>query len=488
MSRVFDHTAAGAGSRQGQWSPGPGIRSQQMLEKSADRWADRAVSGGVKAPTSAVGIALSDTSKSDAAAQSGEPIEAGTRAAMETHFGADFSTVRIHADRKAAESAEELNAQAFTDGESIAFARNSYQPHSSEGLHLLSHELAHVLQQRAGVPGVQLKPAAKPQPAAHKKREDAEKDLKARYGISGVADGASAWTVEDLNTTLDALAKLPAGDIAALKGVTLERAKTLSDEAGKPRDGEFAVEQRIDTDDTKVTVDKATLRLADSAFASASVAEETILHETGHAVASKPRRDAFRGELKATAGFNKKVAEQKQTAADQTATNDTYTALSGEANAISKEYDELVKQRAEAKKAGDKKALADVDAKIKDAKKRHAAKIGEVNPAEAKYKKAEAANAAAKTSMDTAEKAKDAAKKTADDTLAPSGENQRVQKFTDFVTEQKIDPISKYAKDNWPAKPEEFYADAYSLFLTDPLALKAKSEPLYDWFKKGGYK
>ena len=61
-------------------------------------------------------------------------------------------------------------------------------------------------------------------------------------------------------------------------------------------------------------------------------------------------------------------------------------------------------------------------------------------------------------------------------------------KFVDFVTEKGIDPITKYAKDNWPGNPEEFYAEAYSLYLTDPKALKDKSGDLFDWFKGDKYK
>jgi hypothetical protein len=70
---------------------------------------------------------------------------------MEPRFGHDFSTVRVHADRQAAESARSVNALAYTVGSEIAFGPGRYAPESSAGRQLLAHELTHVVQQRAGV-------------------------------------------------------------------------------------------------------------------------------------------------------------------------------------------------------------------------------------------------------------------------------------------------------------------------------------------------
>ena len=43
-----------------------------------------------------------------------------------------------------------IGAIAFTWGSDIHFAPGHYNPHSIQGQQLLGHELAHVLQQRAG--------------------------------------------------------------------------------------------------------------------------------------------------------------------------------------------------------------------------------------------------------------------------------------------------------------------------------------------------
>ena len=408
---------------------------------------------------------------------SGKPLEPVARQRLEAGFGADFSTVRIHADRRAAEAADQRGAQAYTDGEAIVFADGAYRPDNPHGLHLLAHEAAHVLQQRAGVRGIQRKPAA------HKTKEAAAKALKKSYGITDVIEGGGTWTVEELNMVIDALAMLPAADVAALKGVKLSRAETLTDAAGKPRDGEFAVEQTVD--DATVT-NTAELRLANSAFSDVGQLQETVIHEAGHAVASKPHRDAFGKELKATATFNQKVGAQNKTADALTAAADEMNPIAEEADAIKAEFDALLLEREAVK--GDKAAVAAIDAQLKDLKKRHAAKTKELAPATKKHKKAEKADEAATKKKESAREAKDTAKAAADETLADSDETKRVQKFVDFVTDKSIEPITKYAKDNWPRNPGEFYADAYAMFLTDPAALQAASSELFDWFTQGNYK
>ncbi len=65
--------------------------------------------------------------------------------------------------------------------------------------------------------------------------------------------------------------------------------------------------------------------------------------------------------------------------------------------------------------------------------------------------------------------------------------HKRVQKFVAFVSKKKIAPITPYAQENWPHKPEEFYAEAYSFWLVKPKDLKSTSKLLYDWFAQGKY-
>ncbi len=69
---------------------------------------------------------------------------------FEPRFGADFSSVRIHSDNKAAELARSLNAKAFTFGRNIVFGPGQYGPGTKPHDRLLAHELTHVIQQQGG--------------------------------------------------------------------------------------------------------------------------------------------------------------------------------------------------------------------------------------------------------------------------------------------------------------------------------------------------
>ncbi len=70
-------------------------------------------------------------------------------------MGQDFSNVRVHTDSHADTLSRQLNAKAFTTGNDIFFQQGAYNPSSSEGQHLISHELTHVVQQGASVPSIQ---------------------------------------------------------------------------------------------------------------------------------------------------------------------------------------------------------------------------------------------------------------------------------------------------------------------------------------------
>jgi hypothetical protein len=75
----------------------------------------------------------------------GQPLDDATRIDMEQRFGgADFSDVRIHTDAQAADSAEAVNARAYTVGKDVVFGRGRYETKSVQGRRLLAHELAHV--------------------------------------------------------------------------------------------------------------------------------------------------------------------------------------------------------------------------------------------------------------------------------------------------------------------------------------------------------
>ncbi len=80
----------------------------------------------------------------------GQPLDGGTRQFMESRFGQDFSKVRVYTGAGAAESAQAIQARAYTSGRDIVFGASQYQPDTSEGKRLLAHELVHTVQQGGG--------------------------------------------------------------------------------------------------------------------------------------------------------------------------------------------------------------------------------------------------------------------------------------------------------------------------------------------------
>ncbi len=83
----------------------------------------------------------------------GQPLPVGTRALLEAQFGSSFAAVRLHTDPQAAHAARQLGAAAYTLGRDIAFGSGFYAPHTGRGLHLLAHELTHVLQAQHAASG-----------------------------------------------------------------------------------------------------------------------------------------------------------------------------------------------------------------------------------------------------------------------------------------------------------------------------------------------
>jgi hypothetical protein len=73
-----------------------------------------------------------------------DPVSLGS---MGARFGRDFSNVRVHTGEKAAKSARDVNARAYTVGRDIVFGEGEHRPESIQGRRLMAHELAHTAQQ-----------------------------------------------------------------------------------------------------------------------------------------------------------------------------------------------------------------------------------------------------------------------------------------------------------------------------------------------------
>ncbi len=95
------------------------------------------------------GIVVSDSvsNQINSSRGKGSPLSGSTKSFMESRFETDFSNVGIHTNSEAANLSRDLGAKAFTVGNDIYFNSGQYAPDTSEGKHLLAHELTHTLQQ-----------------------------------------------------------------------------------------------------------------------------------------------------------------------------------------------------------------------------------------------------------------------------------------------------------------------------------------------------
>jgi hypothetical protein len=80
----------------------------------------------------------------------GDELAPTARQTLEHGLGVGMRDIRVHTDGDADELAQTLDAVAFTSGRDIYFRTGAYDPRSADGLLLLAHEAAHVIQQAAG--------------------------------------------------------------------------------------------------------------------------------------------------------------------------------------------------------------------------------------------------------------------------------------------------------------------------------------------------
>jgi hypothetical protein len=85
--------------------------------------------------------------KISSAKENGSSLSPETNGFMSNAFGADFTEVKIHTGANAVQLNKQLGAKAFTHGNNIFFNQGEYNPQSTNGKHLLAHELTHTIQQ-----------------------------------------------------------------------------------------------------------------------------------------------------------------------------------------------------------------------------------------------------------------------------------------------------------------------------------------------------
>jgi hypothetical protein len=142
--------------------------SNDPLEQEADRVADQvlaapanpAVSGAppriqrsTGQPSATAGTVPASVDR--VLESPGHPLDPALQQDMGQRFGHDFSRVRVHAGAAAEQSAQEVNANAYTVGHNIVFGTGRFVPGTQSGRRLLAHELTHVVQQSANIASLQ---------------------------------------------------------------------------------------------------------------------------------------------------------------------------------------------------------------------------------------------------------------------------------------------------------------------------------------------
>jgi hypothetical protein len=232
LKRVFGNRALAEMVRSGGGLVSSPIRAKlainapgDIYEQEADRVAER-VTGGAPAQLhppcdcgGTCGHCQASTQRAPAIvgevlSSPGQPLEPAARSYMEGRFGREFGNVRVHRDERAQESAQSVNALAYTVGNHLVFGPGQYDPAASEGRRLLAHELTHVVQQqgpgtlqRAVCPGGHWRHADTDRTAleAYDKIERAHKALEAVLDDPAVSHQAKLEMAEAIRRSIVSL-------------------------------------------------------------------------------------------------------------------------------------------------------------------------------------------------------------------------------------------------------------------------------------------
>jgi hypothetical protein len=324
---------------------------------------------------------------------------------------------------------------------------------SAESIRLVTHEVGHAV---ASMPHRKAETAAISAGANTNKKINEQNTASDEFNIANDA----------LNTALD--------ELQAAED-TLNNTDTANKGAMDAARKDVAAKKKpIATLRSQRSTKEAKFKTAESATAAAQLVQQTKETASSAKLANIDdlKTDATTKQASMKAAYD--AAKAIITGADVDST-DYRSALTSAEDAIIKFYDE--------------NAATDVTESEADS----ARSVGEGAIAERNSKRADLAqkdpNNTALTTLMPVETAQDSFFKAATVLASNKAMNLSVKRFYDLVTSKGISPnLTKYAADNWPHKPEEFYAEAYSFFVTRPKDLEAHSKDLYDWFVAGKYK
>jgi len=427
----------------------------------------------------------------------GSPLSEATKSFFEPRFGVDFSQVRIHTDSRAAETAESINARAFTAGRNIAFGSGQYAPHSHAGQKILAHELTHVLQQSAldrvdqrgptpflprfpaiGTypptlqPGsVQRQPdkqdpKAKAAEAKRAKIEAAIQNLKTKYGIASVSEEkGETWTEAQLKTVDAAFSKMSSEEQAKLKGLTLIRTDKLS------------VERKGKKIEVVGMAGETWIRFTKKAFKTNMV----TLHEVGHVIHKKVVREVEEKLRKSKVFTDMEAARERF--ADAASKNKR---ISGNAEQI--DFANAMNRLTSA--ADDFMNSEETDRQTKE---------GVLLAAQADADMArmliDPKDTVSKTLLDMHDRQRlliATITQWVDERAQALGPKKKLTEFVAIVNKHNLarksfKPFNNYVAKFWPDDPGEFFAESYAMWRSNPAYMKNNAKPLFDWFEKKGH-
>ncbi|GAA2363934.1 hypothetical protein GCM10009854_49580 [Saccharopolyspora halophila] len=166
----------------------------------------------------------------------GQPLDLSTRRELEERLGHDFSRVRVHTDRDAGQLTDALGADAVAVGQDILFGPGKFRPGTTEGNHLLAHELLHTVQNPTGLgalrAGRDLGEVSLPQQAIEQEAESGSHDETAEVQPGRSSPGWLRYATVDADRTraesLDPATlvdRMANGIIRSLRGDPEDRSK-----------------------------------------------------------------------------------------------------------------------------------------------------------------------------------------------------------------------------------------------------------------------
>ncbi|MCC6621577.1 MAG: DUF4157 domain-containing protein [Deltaproteobacteria bacterium] len=121
-------------------------RARNSKKKQPRRFAGPVLRHTAQAKAQAGGLVTTEMANA-AELAGGEVLPDAIRSHFESAFGQSFADVRIH---RASTQASAIGAAAFARGHEIHFAPGRFDTSSEQGMAVLGHELAHIVQQRVG--------------------------------------------------------------------------------------------------------------------------------------------------------------------------------------------------------------------------------------------------------------------------------------------------------------------------------------------------